>query len=193
MGPKAELHVHLEGSIDAETLLEIDPSLAREEIASSTSFSDFAGFIQAYIWVNRRLRSPADYGAAARRLFERLASEGVTYVEVILSAGMILWKQQEFAPIYDALQREAVRAPLTVRWILDAVRQFGAETAKPVFDLAAERVSAASSPSDWEDRRSGVRRPGSRICTVRLAIAVYTSPVMPAKPQVLRAYGTRSP
>ena len=140
MGPKAELHIHLEGSIEVETLLEIEPSLAREEIASATSFNDFAGFIQAYIWVNRRLRSPADYGIATRRLFERMASEGVTYSEVTLSAGMILWKQQEFAPIYDALQREAARAPLTVRWILDATRQFGAEPAKPVFDLAAERV-----------------------------------------------------
>ena len=140
MGPRSELHVHLEGSIEAETLLEIDPSLTREEIAASTCFNDFAGFIQSYIWVNRRMRSPADYGIAARRLFERLASEGVTYTEITLSAGMILWKQQEFAPIYEALEREAACAPLAVRWILDAVRQFGPDPAKPVFDLAAERV-----------------------------------------------------
>ena len=140
MGPRAELHVHLEGSIEAETLLEIDSSLTREEIAEGTCFNDFAGFIQSYIWVNRRMRSPADYGIAARRLFERLASEGVTYTEITLSAGMILWKQQEFAPIYETLQSEAARAPLAVRWILDAVRQFGPEPAKPVFDLAAERV-----------------------------------------------------
>ena len=74
----------------------------------ATSYTDFAGFIESYIWVNRRLRSPADYQAlVTRRLFERLTGEGVSYAEVTLSAGMMLRKGQEFGPIYDALQREA--------------------------------------------------------------------------------------
>jgi aminodeoxyfutalosine deaminase len=138
--PRAELHVHLEGSVDAETLLEIDPALSREEIAAATSYADFAGFIQSYIWVNKRLSIPEHYAIVAQRLFERLHQEGVVYAEVTLSTGMMLWKGQEFAPIYDAVQREALRAQFPVRWILDATRQFGAEAAKPVFDLAAERV-----------------------------------------------------
>jgi len=125
-----------------ETLLEIDPSLTLQEVAANTSYRDFAGFIQSYIWVNRRLRTPGDYAIAARRLFERLWSEGLTYAEVTLSAGMMLWKQQDFAAIFDALAREASDAKLEVRWILDAVRQFGAEAASPVLDLAAERVGA---------------------------------------------------
>lgn len=141
MGPKAELHVHLEGSLEPETLLELDPSLTREEIARATAYTDFPGFIESYIWVNRRLRSPEDYAIAARHLFERQASEEIIYTEVTLSVGMMLWKQQDFAPIYTALQREAGRAKVRVRWILDAVRQFGADAAKPVFDLAAERVN----------------------------------------------------
>jgi len=140
MTPRAELHLHLEGSVEEATLLELDPSLTREEIAAATSYTDFTGFINSYIWVNRRLRAPSDYAIVARRLFERLAAEGVTYAEVTLSAGMMLWKGQEFAPIYDTLQHEAVRSPLSVQWILDATRQFGAEAAKPVFHLAAERV-----------------------------------------------------
>jgi aminodeoxyfutalosine deaminase len=138
--PRAELHVHLEGSADPETMMEIDAALTREEIAASTSYTDFAGFIQSYIWVNRRLTTPEHYATVARRLFERLHKEGVIYAEVTLSAGMMLWKGQEFAPIYESLQREASGAKLDVRWILDATRQFGAEAAKPVFDLAAERV-----------------------------------------------------
>jgi aminodeoxyfutalosine deaminase len=138
--PRAELHVHLEGSVETATLLEIDPALSREEIAAATSYTDFAGFIQSYIWVNRRLLTPEHYAMVARRLFERLHQEGVVYAEVTLSAGMMLWKGNEFGPIYAALQREAERSRFPVRWILDATRQFGAEAAKPVFDLAAERM-----------------------------------------------------
>jgi aminodeoxyfutalosine deaminase len=138
--PRAELHVHLDGAVDPETLLEIEPSLTREEIERETAYSDFAGFLKAFVWVNKKLKTPEDYARVARHLFARLVTEDVTQVEVTLSAGVVLWKQQPFAPIYDALQREAARTPLHVRWILDAIRQFGAETARPVFELAAERV-----------------------------------------------------
>jgi adenosine deaminase/aminodeoxyfutalosine deaminase len=90
--------------------------------------------------VNRKLNSPEHYALIARRLFEKLAAEGVVYAEVTISAGVILWKQQDFAPIYEAVEREACLSKLKVRWILDATRQFGVHAAKPVFDLAAERV-----------------------------------------------------
>ena len=140
MPPLAELHLHLDGSVEPETLLEIDPSLTREEIAANTSYSDFAGFLKSFVWVNKRLRTPDDYARVARRLFDRLEREGVTYAEVILSVGVVLWKEQNLPPIYGALIREASRSRITVRWIFDAIRQFGPETAKPVFDLAAERV-----------------------------------------------------
>jgi aminodeoxyfutalosine deaminase len=138
--PRAELHVHLEGSIGPETLLEIDPSLTREEIAAATSYTDFAGFIQSYIWVNQHLKRPEHYAIAVQQLCNRLSSENVVYAEVTLSAGMMLWKGDDFAAIYKAIQREAARAPFPVYWIPDATRQFGAEKAKPVFDLAAERL-----------------------------------------------------
>jgi aminodeoxyfutalosine deaminase len=140
MPPLAELHLHLDGSVEPDTLLEIDPSLTREEIAAHTSYSDFAGFLKSFVWVNKRLRTPGDYARVARRLFERLESEGVTYAEVILSAGVVLWKEQNLPAVYDALQREAARSRITVRWIFDTIRQFGPQPAKPVFDLAAERV-----------------------------------------------------
>jgi len=137
---RAELHLHLEGSVEPETLRELDPSLTLQAVADALRHTDFEGFIRSYVWVNRKLRGPADYALIARRLFERLAAQGICYAEVTVSAGVILWKKQELAPIFDALAGEAARSPVAIRWILDATRQWGAEAAKPVFAFAAEHL-----------------------------------------------------
>jgi aminodeoxyfutalosine deaminase len=136
---KAELHVHLEGSIEPETLLAIDPSLAREDIAAHYTCRTFDEFIQGYIWVNRKIDKPEHYALATRHLLERLAAQDVTYAEITLSAGMILWKGQDLAAIYDAIWRESQRSPVKTYWILDAVRNLGPEPALPVAKFAVER------------------------------------------------------
>src|SRR5260370_40513984 len=84
---KAELHLHLEGSVEAETLLAIDPSLTREEIGRNMNCRTFPEFLRSYEWVTRRLRTPQDYALATRHLLDRLASENVTYAETTPSAG----------------------------------------------------------------------------------------------------------
>jgi aminodeoxyfutalosine deaminase len=137
---RAELHLHLEGAVDPETLKELDPALTDDELRAALTYSDFTGFIRSYVWVNRKLRGPADYALIARRLFEQLAAQDACYAEVTVSAGVILWKKQDLAAIFDVLANEAARSPVPIRWILDATRQWGAEAAAPVFDFAAEHI-----------------------------------------------------
>jgi aminodeoxyfutalosine deaminase len=136
---KAELHVHLEGSIEPETLLAIDPSLSRDDIAAHYTCRTFDEFIQGYIWVNRKIDKPDHYALATRHLLDRLAAQDVTYAEITLSAGMILWKGQDLAAIYDAIWRESQRSPVKTYWILDAVRNLGPEPALPVAKFAVDR------------------------------------------------------
>jgi adenosine deaminase/aminodeoxyfutalosine deaminase len=139
--PKAELHVHLEGSLEPATVAEIAPEAAVGEVEARYAYRDFRGFLDSYKWLVLLLTDPGHYALAARRLFERLAAENVRYVEVNLSVGVMIWKEQEVAPIFEAVHAAAARAPLEVRWIFDAVRQFGPERAMRVAELAAERTA----------------------------------------------------
>lgn len=137
---KAELHLHLEGSLDAATLGELSPGLSPAEVRRRYSYEDFNGFLEAFKWAVGHLRSPDDYALAARRLLERLERENVCYAEITLSAGVILLRKQEFGPIYEAVTREARRSRVEVYWVLDAIRHLGVEAAWPVARLAAERA-----------------------------------------------------
>lgn len=139
--PKAELHLHLEGSVEPETMRELDTALTPEAVQSMYRMHDFQGFIQAYKAVVERLRTPEDYARITRALMARLADETVQYAEVTLSAGVVLWKEQEFAPVYAAVRQAAAESPIEVHWILDAIRHFGVEHAMRVAELAAERVN----------------------------------------------------
>ena len=110
-----------------------------EEIRSVYQYSGFAGFLKAYVWVTQKLNSPEAYALAMRRLLERLADQGVTYAEVTISVGVIFWKEQKPEPILEAMNHEVRRfGRVDVRWIFDAIRQFGSGPARRVFSFAEE-------------------------------------------------------
>jgi aminodeoxyfutalosine deaminase len=157
---KAELHVHLEGSIEPETLLAIDPSASREEIDANLHGRTFAEFLRGYIWVIQRLMTPEHYAIATRHLLERLDAQDVTYAEITLSAGVVLWKDQDLAAVYEAVWKQSQRSRVKTFWILDAVRHFGAEPGMRVAEFAVSRREAgtvafgiggdeARGPAEW--------------------------------------------
>ncbi|MGI8989216.1 MAG: adenosine deaminase [Bryobacteraceae bacterium] len=136
----AELHLHLEGSVEPDTMRLLVPELSCEEIRVRYRFENFAGFIQCFKWVVQQLRSPEDYSLIAKHLLRRLERQGIDYAEITLSAGVILWRQLDFDAIWKALQQAAAASPVQVRWNLDAIRQFGADHAMRVAEIAAGYV-----------------------------------------------------
>jgi aminodeoxyfutalosine deaminase len=146
--PKAELHLHLEGTVTPETLVELSrrhdsQPIELRQAQGFYEYTDFTGFLMAFKAVTERLRAPEDYELIARRMLERLARQGVVHAEVYVAVGVIYyWGRSEVEALFDGLERARVKAEqelgITAYWIFDAVRQFGAEAAARVFRKAAE-------------------------------------------------------
>lgn len=136
--PKAELHLHLEGSIDAETLAAINPALDRKEIEARYRHRTFLEFLQNFGWVARNLQTPEHYAVAARHLLRKLEAQNVRYVELTLAVGVLLWKKQDVAAVHQAVREAARESSVEVWWIWDAVRQWGVDAAAAVAELAVK-------------------------------------------------------
>ena len=137
--PKAELHLHLEGSIRPSTVVKLAArhgvTVEEFDVATRYEYTDFNGFIEAFKWVTSFLRDPADFVLVFERLARQLRTQNVVYAEITLSTGVWLWREQDVEAIFLALREaeSAVAASgLKVQWIMDATRQFGAEKAMEV-------------------------------------------------------------
>jgi adenosine deaminase/aminodeoxyfutalosine deaminase len=95
----------------------------------------------AFKAVTERLRAPHDYELITYRLMQKLAAQNVLHAEVYVSVGVIHWRGQEFGPIFEGLERGREQGErdfgVSLLWIFDAVRHFGAEAAAKVFEEAA--------------------------------------------------------
>ncbi|MGC1362508.1 MAG: adenosine deaminase [Silvibacterium sp.] len=146
--PKAELHLHLEGTVAPETLVELsrrhdDAPLSLDEARAIYQYKDFTGFLVAFKAVTERLRTPQDYELITWRMLERLAAQGVVHAEVYVAVGVVYyWGRTEFEPLFEGMERARRQAEqdfgITCYWIFDAVRHFGVEAAARVFQKAAE-------------------------------------------------------
>ena len=170
--PKAELHLHLEGTILPSTLVELSARhdakpLTLAEAEALYRFSDFTGFLDAFKEVTRRLVGPEDYELAAWRMMEHLAEQGVVHAEVFIAVGVIyLWRNHDpaaFEPIFAGLERARLRGQrelgLSLYWIFDAVRHFTVAEAERVFlkaiELKPTHPSIAGIGLGGDERRCG--------------------------------------
>lgn len=145
--PKAELHLHLEGSITPATLLELSRRndrrpLSTQEAAQIYSYTDFPTFLMAFKAVTERLHTPEDYELITYNMLRDLAQQGVRHAEAYLSIGILYrFGRLDVDDVMAAAERGRVRAErefkISLLWIIDAVRHFGVEECGRVFRKAA--------------------------------------------------------
>jgi aminodeoxyfutalosine deaminase len=142
--PKAELHLHLEGAVEPATLVELRRNHGEQTTLAETEslyrYSDFPSFLMAFKEVSAHLRGPDDYELITYRLMQQLKEENVLHAEVFVAVGVCLYRKQDFAAIFEGMERGRARGArdfgVSLLWIFDATRHFGVEEAQKVFELA---------------------------------------------------------
>ncbi len=146
--PKAELHLHLEGSIRPSVACAISArhgfAVTEDEVRRRYDYTNFAEFIEAFKWVTSFLREPRDFALLAADLAEQLLAQHVVYAEVTLSVGIMLLRKQDPQANFEAILAATEpfeKRGLQLNWIFDAVRQFGPEPALEVVEAARRCAS----------------------------------------------------
>lgn len=149
--PKVELHVHLEGSVHAETAVALarrhgeDPArvLVLEDGGYPRRFRSFDHFVDTFLAVSRQLRRPEDLRTAAAAFARHQADQRVRYTEATFTAQTHVDNGMPPTEMWQAV-REGLTAvaDTEVRLIVDAVRELGAAHAEATVAL----VEAADAP-----------------------------------------------
>lgn len=145
--PKAELHVHLEGSILPKTLIKLAqrnrvnlPAKDETSLIEYYRFSNFNHFIDTYLMISRCLQKQEDYQLIAYEYGCECARQNIRYAEVTftietnMSLTGLTW--QEILKGLNA-GRDQVHKEFGVwwQWIFDIVRN-NPETQNTVLDIA---------------------------------------------------------
>ena len=87
--PKAELHVHIEGTLEPELKFELAarnglqlPYGSADEMRAAYDFDDLSSFLAQYYEGMSVLLAEADFYDLAMAYFERVATQGLVYVEM---------------------------------------------------------------------------------------------------------------
>jgi aminodeoxyfutalosine deaminase len=117
VGPKIELHVHLEGAIRPATLLAIArrngetlPADTVEGLAALYEFRDFAHFIDVWILTTNCLRTADDFRRVVVDYAEEAAGFGAVYLEAIFSPCERVMRGVSWEDIFEGYTDGAAQA-----------------------------------------------------------------------------------
>ena len=147
--PKAELHVHLEGSIRPRTLLQLAkrhrvslPADTIEGLREWFRFRDFEHFVEIYLTCSQSLRDPEDFQLVAREFLAEQAAQNIRYSEVHFTVATHIRNgangAEVAAALSETLQEEEQRLGVTARWIPDIVRDVTWEWADRTLEWALD-------------------------------------------------------
>jgi aminodeoxyfutalosine deaminase len=154
--PKAELHLHLEGSVTpglahrlacrrGVSLPGVGGEHEEADVRRAFPFTDFSGFLRLYLAIASCLQQAEDFAEIVEALGVGLCAQGVGYAEVTFTPALHTSRSVPEALMLEGLAagRRAVleRHDVLVRWVFDVVRIFP-EQAEPTlaFARAMERV-----------------------------------------------------
>ena len=149
MYPKIELHVHLEGTVRAATLLEIArrndyplPADTVEGLAELYEYRDFEHFIEVWIMTTHAMRSADDFRRVIVDYAGEAASHGAVYLEAIFSPAERISRGVDWDEIFsgycDGAQEAEERHGVTVRLTPDIYRGASQDVAEMVVRYSAK-------------------------------------------------------
>jgi adenosine deaminase len=123
--PKAELHIHIEGSLEPELMFQLAhrngvalPHASVESLRAAYDFSDLQSFLDIYYAGASVLRTEADFYDMAMAYFERAAADHVVHAEVFFDPQTHTERGVPMASVIQGLHRACLAA--RQRWNLHA-------------------------------------------------------------------------
>ena len=123
--PKAELHIHIEGSLEPELMFQLAhrngvalPHANVEALRAAYAFSDLQSFLDIYYAGASVLRTEADFYDMAMAYFERAAADHVVHAEVFFDPQTHTERGVPMASVIQGLHRACLAA--RQRWNLHA-------------------------------------------------------------------------
>ena len=139
--PKIELHVHLEGTVRAGTLLQIArrndvslPAATEAELAQLYEFTDFAHFLHVWQLTTGALRRDRDFRQVLVDYAAEAASHGAVYLEGIIAPSEHVARGTSWDEVYtgycDGVQEALELHGVHVRLTPDINRRYPVEAAE---------------------------------------------------------------
>ena len=149
--PKAELHVHIEGTLEPEMALDLAarngvtlPWASVEALRAAYAFTDLQSFLDVYYATAAVLLTADDFHDLTWAYLQRVRSQGVVHAEIFFDPQTHTARGVPYDTVLDGITRALDAAPaqlgMTTRLILCFLRHLDESAAERALDAALPRV-----------------------------------------------------